>query len=277
VALFRELSLTVIAGTHIQEQTNTTPSLTKIDCPVDNKGDVDFDKAENGTINCTLTGNNLDQVQTLKLRNATDATDTKTGTGTVTTTTSGSSKSTKVGFPLDTLGALPAKAYKVYTVTKDGVEGGGDQQLHFASGQPYLPADGKPDPNTVNLADLLGKSGKPIPITLKGYHLDILQAVRFAKSATDKTSATVTPFDVTVASGATPTQAQISVTPDDVKKAKVSGDFTTQKLELSIAMISKDAPNSPIATKQVLYGTGNLTPAPAKKPAAAPKGGNAKH
>ncbi len=261
VALFRELSLAVIAGTHIQEQTSTTPSLTKIDCPVDTKGDVDFDKAENGTINCTLTGNNLDQVQTLKLRNATDATDTKTATGTVTTTTSGSSKTSKVAFQLDTLGGLSAKSYKVYTITKDGVEGGGDQQIHFASGQPYLPADGKPDPNTVNLADLLGKSGKPIPITLKGYHLDILQAVRFAKSATDKTSATVTPFDVTVASGATPTQAQISVTPDDVKKAKVTGDFTTQKLELSIALISKDTPNTPFATKQVIYGTGKITSA----------------
>jgi hypothetical protein len=81
---------------------------------------------------------------------------------------------------LDTLGGLSAKAYKVYTVTKDGVEGGGDQQIHLASGQPYLPADGKPDPNTLNLADLLGANGKPVPITVKGYHLDSLQAIRFA-------------------------------------------------------------------------------------------------
>jgi hypothetical protein len=280
-ALFRELSLAVIAGTHIEEETSTKPSLMKIDCPADDKGDVDFDKAENSMITCTLTGNNLDQVQTLKLRNATDATDTKTGSGTVTTTTSGTSKTTKVAFPLETLGGLPAKSYKVYTVTKDGVEGGGDQQIHFANGQPYLPADSKPDPNTLNLADLLGKNGKPIPITLKGYHLDSLEAVRFAKSSNDKTNADVTPFDVSVEPGATSTQASITVKPDDVKKAKLTGDFTTQKIEFSVALVSKDAPNSPIVTKQVIYGTGNLTPtpvsAPAKKPTVAPNGGNAKH
>lgn len=277
IALFRELSLAVIAGTHIQEENNTKPSLTKIDCPVDEKGDVDFDKAENGTISCTLSGTNLDQVQTLKLRNATDATDTKTATGPVTTTTSGTSKTSKVAFPLDTLGGLSAKSYKVYTVTKDGVEGGGDQQIHLASGQPYLPADGKPDPNTLNLADLLGANGKPVPITVKGYHLDSLQAVRFAKSATDKSSASVTPFDVSVGPGATATQASITVKPDDAKKARLTGDFTTQKIEFSMALISKDAPNTPIATKEVLYGTGNLTPAPAKKPAPPAKGGSAKH
>jgi hypothetical protein len=292
VALFRELSLAVIAGTHIQEQKDTTPGLTKIDCPVDDKGDIDFDKAENGTITCTLSGSNLDQVQTLKLRNAADATDTKIASGTVTTTTNGSSKTTKTVFTLDVLGALPAKVYKVYTVTKDGIESGGDQLIHLASGQPYLPANGKPDPNTLNLADLLGKNGKPISITLKGFHLDNLQAVRFVKSANDTTGAVVTTFDVPVDSGSNSTQAQITIKPDDAKKVNVTGsstDFTTKKLELSILLISKDAPNSPFATKQVIYGTGNLpstppiapatkpAPANAKKPAAASKGTSATH
>jgi hypothetical protein len=86
----------------------------------------------------------------------------------------------------------------------------------------------------------------------------------------------VTPFDVSVGPGATVTQASITVKPDDAKKAKLTGDFTTQKIEFSMALISKDAPNTPIATKEVLYGTGNLTPAPAKKPAPA-KAGSAKH
>jgi hypothetical protein len=245
-----------------------------MDCPVDDKADVDFDKAESGTFTCTLSGSNLDQVQTLKLRNSADAADTKTASGTVTSTTSGSSKTTKVAFTLDALGGLPAKVYKVYTVTKDGVESGGDQLIHLGSG-PYLPAEGKPDPNTLNLADLLGKNGKPIPVTLKGYHLDSLQAVRVAKAVDDKTNASVTAFDVSVEPGATATQARITLKPDDVKKAKVTGDFTTQKLTLSVALIPKDALNTPIVTKQVLFGTGNVAAAasPPKKTTPPAKGG----
>jgi hypothetical protein len=127
----------------------------------------------------------------------------------------------------------------------------------------------------LDLATLLGKNGKPIPITLKGYHLDTLGSVRFAKSPTDKTTATVTSFDVPVDSGATTIQAQVTVKPDDVMKAKITGDFTAQKLELSLALISKAAPNAPIATEQVIYGSGK-TPAPAKKPAATPKTKNGK-
>jgi len=103
-ALFRELALTVVAGTHIEEQVDTKPTVTKIDCPRDAIDDLDFDKAENGALTCTLTGSNLDKVQTLKLRNSADATDTKTASGTVTTTTSANSTITKASFTLDALG-----------------------------------------------------------------------------------------------------------------------------------------------------------------------------
>jgi len=273
VALFRELSLAVIAGTHIEEEANTTPSLTKIDCgPPDGKGDVDFDKAENNTIKCTLTGTNLDSVHTVKLQNAADLTDKTTAIGDVSTTTSGNSKSTTAVFTLDALGKLPGKSYKVSTVTKDGVETPWNLFVNL-SGEPYLPAAGQPDPASLNLADLLGKDGKPIPVTLKGYHLDSLQSVRFAKSANDKTSATVTPFDVSVDPGSTATQALVTVKPEDMKKAKVTGDFSTQKLEFSVALISKDAPNVPLVAKQLLYGTGNV--AVASSPPKTAKGGKA--
>jgi hypothetical protein len=260
-ALFRELALAVVAGTHIEEQVDTKPTVTKIDCPKDELEDVDFDKGDNGALTCILTGSNLDKIQTLKLRNSADATDTKTANGNVITTTSANSTITKASFTLDALGALPAKLYKVYTVAQDGVESGGDQVIHL-SAQAYLPAQGKPDPNSVNLEDLLGKNPKSISITLKGYHLDALQAVRLAKAVDDKTNASVTAFDVSVDPGPTAGQAQVTLKQDDVKKGKISGDFTTQKLELSIALISKDSPNVPIATKQVLYATGNVIAAP---------------
>jgi hypothetical protein len=264
-ALFRELSITVVAGTHIQEQADTKPVLTKVDCPIDGKSDIDFDKAENGVITCGLTGNNLDSLQTLKLRNSADATDTKTASGTVTTTTSSGSKNSKASFTLDSLGLLPAKVYKVYGVTKDGVESGGDQLAHLSI-EPYLPPTGKPEPNTLDLDAMLSANAKPVVVTFKGYHLDGLQSIRFAKAAEDKTNAKITAFDVAVGPGAAPTQTQVTVKPDDIRKANISGDFSTQKLELSVALISKDAPNAPIMTKQLLFVTKNATPAAAETP-----------
>lgn len=239
--------------------------MTKVDCPVDGKGDINFDKAENGVITCGLTGNNLDSLQTLKLRNSADATDTKTASGAVTTTTSSGSKNSKASFTLDSLGLLSAKVYKVYGITKDGIENGGDQLVHL-SVEAYLLPTCKPEPNTLDVDAMLSVNAKPVVVTSKGYHLDGLLSIRFAKAAEDKTNAKVTAFDVAVDPGATPTQAQVTVKADDIKKANISGDFSTQKLELSVALISKDAPNAPIMTKQLLYLTKNAAPASAATP-----------
>jgi hypothetical protein len=162
LALFRELSLSAIAGTHIQEEKDIKPSLTKVDCPVDDKGDLKFDSAQSGSISCTLTGTNLDKVQKLKLRNAQDATDNKTADAAV--STSGDSKTAKALLQLDQVGPLNAKAYKVYTVTKDGVEDGGTQILHLDL-QPFLSE--KPDPPEVDLAKLQAKDAQKVTITLK--------------------------------------------------------------------------------------------------------------
>jgi hypothetical protein len=104
LAIFRELALAVVAGTHIQEDADAKPTLTKIDCPKSDKGDVDFDKAENGMIVCALTGANLNKIQSVRLRNSMDATDTKVASGSV--SASGDARTGKGSFPLDQLGQL---------------------------------------------------------------------------------------------------------------------------------------------------------------------------
>jgi hypothetical protein len=170
VAIFRELSLAVVAGTHVNEDAGSAPSLTKIDCGkfVDEKGDVKLDAAENGVISCQLVGTNIDKVAQLKLRNSKDATDTTTADGTV--TTSGQSKSGTASFQEAKLCALNAPEYKVYAVTSDGVESGGDQFLHF-NDQPCLSAD--PSPAQVDLANAE-------QVTLTGNRLDKVSRVCLA-------------------------------------------------------------------------------------------------
>jgi hypothetical protein len=173
LALFRELSLAVVAGTHVNEPTDTTSSLTKIDCTVDDKGDLKIDPTK-PTLSCTLTGTNLDKVSQLKLRNAQDKTDPVTANGSVTTTTSGDSKSTSVSFPTSDLQKLTASAYKVSMVTSTGVETETDQILHLNNG----PSLTGVSPSPINQADLSKKT-----ITLTGTLLDKLKNVCLATGA----------------------------------------------------------------------------------------------
>jgi hypothetical protein len=253
----------VVAGTHIQEQAATKSALTKVDCPVDAAGDVDFDKAENGNLTCPLTGTNLDQVQALKLKNSENRTDTNTASGTVSTKTSGTSKTTQAVFTLASLGALPAKLYKVYTENTDGTEGGGDLPLNF-SGDPYLPASGKPSPAEINLADVQS-SKDGVPVTLSGYHLDQVQSVQFAGPANGNTPGPA--MTIPLASGSTATTAKVAITAADLKKANITG-----QMALSITLVLKAAPAAAAKTnKQTLSLTGKPSAAPAPPPPATAK------
>src|SRR5208282_5105950 len=82
-----------------------------------------------GTLSCEVTGEGLDKVATLRLRNAQDATDTDTADGTV--TVSGDASKAKVTFQIPKLGGLEKPAYKVYMVSTTGVESFANQTLHF--------------------------------------------------------------------------------------------------------------------------------------------------
>jgi len=259
VAIFRELSLAVVAGTHVRESSDSTPTLTKIDCPpVDDKGNVKLDSAKDGAIGCTLTGTNLDKVAQLKLRNYQDATDTKTADGTV--STSGDSKSAKASFPVDKLCELTANAYKVYTVTKDGVEGGGDQPLHFDSATPLLFAG--PDPAIVDLDKLQAKDAKPVQIALKGCHLDKASGVELTGGTQS--------IDLKMMEGTlTTSAATFSVGLDDIKsKMSPNQNYTTgSPLTFSISL-QRSASLTPTKTAEKLSFIGELrnnTPAKTTK------------
>ena len=83
-------------------------------------------------------------------------------------------------FPLAQIGPLEQPAYKVYTVTKDNVEEGGGQTLHFGQ-NPYIVVD----PNKPYKIDLDQMAQcKPLVVTLNGYHLDHVTNVQFTSAST---------------------------------------------------------------------------------------------
>jgi hypothetical protein len=260
-AIFRELALAVVAGIHIQEQTAASPALTKIDCPMDSAGDVDFDKAENGNITCPLTGTSLDKLQSLTLKNAAQQTDPKTASGTLDPASKGNATNRNVSFTLDSLGNLPAKQYEVFMETADGgAPVDGHKTLNF-SGKPYLAPTGKPKPAQVDFADIQ-KSKTGVAVTLDGYHLDQVQSVDFASTETPPKTISKLPL----ASDSTANAAKVAITADSMKKASISSSGLP--LALTIELLPKAAGSAPIATKQTLSLTGT---APAATPASTPK------
>ena len=185
-AIFRELVLTVISGVHIQEESQTKPSLTGVKCPLDKLENVDLSKQSNGAVSCDITGQNLAQVDKLRLRNSEDEADSKTAEGKV-TVSGGDTTSAKVSFPLSEVGPLEKPTYKVYTVTKDGVEAGGEQKLHFGL-TPVVQLDPK-NPYEIDLAKL-NQSKPSADVTFSGYHLDHVTRIQFTSEATkDKSPA----------------------------------------------------------------------------------------
>jgi len=261
-AIFRELTLAVVAGIHIQEQTAVNSNLTDINCPKDSAGDIEFDKAENGNITCPLTGTNLDKLQSLTLKNAAQLTDTKTANGKVDPSSKGNSTNRNVFFTLDSLGNLPAKRYEVFMETTDGGESDSGKPLNF-NGDPYLPPPpaGKPNPAEIDFADVQ-KSTAGVTVTVNGYHLDQAQSLDFVSTGTAKKTIT----KVSLTSDSTATVAKVAITSDAMKKASISS--SDLPLTLTISLEPKTSGAAAIPTKQTLSLTGTAAPA---TPAAAPK------
>jgi hypothetical protein len=258
-AIFHELTLAVVAGTHFTEDTKA--SISAISCPVDELGNLDYSKATGDTLTCALTGQALDKAQKLRLRNADNATDTKNAEGTV--STSGDSTKATVKFQLADLGNLGAPAYKVYTVTTDSVESGGAQILRLSS-EPFLPDD--PSRPELQLGELSAKGATAATITLKGYHLDKLTSVHLGNSEKEVAAADSISIDAKIKGSPSATAASFDVTPAQVAKLP-PGDYTKDKLKMYIFLVSKDPPGIKAPTGQILYGSGMLNAA-AAKPAA---------
>jgi hypothetical protein len=253
-AIFRELALAVVAGIHIQEQTAASPALTKIDCPVDSAGDVDFDKAENGNLTCPLTGTNLDKLQSLTLRNAAQQTDPKTASGTLDPASKGNATNRNVSFTLDSLGNLPAKQYEVFMETTDGgAPVDSHKTLNFGQ-KPYLAPTGKPNPAQVDFADIQ-KSKTGVTVALSGYHLDQVQSVDLTSTETPPKTISKLPL----ASDSTASAAKVAIIADSLKKASISSG--NLPLTLTIGLEPKASGSAPIPTKQTLSLTGTAAPA----------------
>lgn len=179
MALFRELAFVVVSGTHIEAENEGKPVFGQLQCAETETGDLDFLKAQGDSLSCTLTGEHLEKVATLRLRNAQAPLDSKTADGAV--SVNGDSNSAKVLFKLDDLGALQAVAYNVYGVTKDGAESAANRLVHISL-QPFLKGI---TPSEIKKTDTATK------FSLSGYHLDKLSQIVFVDSATSKQLASI--------------------------------------------------------------------------------------
>jgi len=120
LAIFRELSTAVVAGTHIIEQADLQTSLSQLTCPNTPVGDVDLASAKE-KVTCVLTGRNLEKIAKVRLSNAEDSADPATVDGSI-SVSGGDSNSASVGFAPEDLRKLKARSYNVFTVNANGIE-----------------------------------------------------------------------------------------------------------------------------------------------------------
>ena len=220
LSIFRELAWAVVAGTHIQETQNES-AITQLNCPTNDRGDILFNKT--GTLICDITGDGLDKVATLRLRNAQDATDTETADGPV--TVSGDATKAKVTFQLSKLGSLNKPVYKVYAVTTTGVEAFANQTIHF---------DLNPFVTDLSPATADPNKQASMPFALKGFHLDKITKVQLFEGTYKAGATPLLSYDLD--SGRTGTQAAFTVkaTDDDLKKKAGVGPGEALAVELVV-------------------------------------------
>jgi hypothetical protein len=201
--LFRDLSLAVVAGIHVQEDSKNKSSITDLKCPKNPRGELDLSKASSdGTLTCDVSGDSLDKVAKLRLENASNGVDPVRPEGTV--TVSGDNTTAKAGFKVSDLASAPGDTYNVYAVGKDGSETATGQNVHLDLKTITLAGV---DPGKIDLGSLPGK------IALTGYNLNNLNKLCFSnesasekptsdvKKDSSKTQATVDPSSLKVSAG----------------------------------------------------------------------------
>ena len=255
-ALLKELSFSIIAGTHVTLNSDTHPDISQLDCPHTGVGDVDFAAAKSGVLTCNLSGVNLDKVDHVTLRAATD---TQTLDAAVKPANGG--KVATIDLNVSALCPLQKTAYKIYTVTSNGIEDGGTQTIHLSQ-EPFL--TDAPTPASISSA--------PTTLSLKGCHLDQLQAIQLGDasyktplipaSGQDSGSASVGP----IASG-----------DDNLFKKWPADEKVDKSFTLSVLLVSKTDQSNPYDSKQTVTLTKVATnpdaaakskPAAKRKPAA---------
>jgi hypothetical protein len=188
--LFRELSLAVVAGIHVLEESKQKPVVTDIQCPKDAAGNVDLSKPSNGMITCRVTGDNLNKILKLKLENAKNAADIARPEATITPTSDESA--IDANFQVSDLAKAAGGTYNVFAVGKDGTETATGKNIFLNSSAPLVSAI---NPTSVDLAK------PPTQINFTGSHLDKLTKLCFSTgSASGGQTASVTSGSATQAS-----------------------------------------------------------------------------
>jgi hypothetical protein len=223
LAIFRELTWAVVAGTHIQ-QTQNTSTITELKCPTDDVGNIVLGKTS--SISCDVTGESLDKIAVLRLENAQDATDTDTADGTV--TVSGDPTKAKVTFQVSKLGNLTKSAYKVYAVTTTGVESFANQTLHLS----FNPFESDLNPTSMD-----PNKQASTQFTVKGFHLDKVDKIELFEGSYSKTAKPLLQYPPDTGASANQLSFTIKSTDDDLK-AKASG---TSGSELGVAFTVKNS------------------------------------
>ena len=179
--IFGELSNAAVTGMHIVSDDQLQPSLTQLQCtPTDDSGNLVFNSPLKDTVTCSAKGANLDKFAKLRLRNASDLSDTATAEGSV--TVSGDSTNATVSFQASTLLGLPQPSYAVFGVTANGVEQNTSQYLHLSL-NPVVTGY-SPSP-----LDFTAKSS-PTSLALSGYHLSKVTSATLNDQSNHKVSLT---------------------------------------------------------------------------------------
>ena len=257
--LFRDLSLAVVAGIHVREDSKNHASITDLKCPKDAQGQLNLSKpSSGGTISCDVTGENLDKVTKLRLENAGNLVDPARPEGVVSEVSSDNA-SAKVTFNVSELLALSGDSYNVFAVGKDGTETATGQKIYRDKTKKQDATLTKVEPASLDL----GK--QPLDkITLTGTSLDKLKNVGLSTGS--GTDCKKVPID------ATATQATLDVSSAGLTQSKWTiyfEDCTEPNNSKQTLIVTGIAPSKPAPDKAK-----GGPKAPPKKPGATPPAQN---
>lgn len=243
LSIFREITNSVVSGTHIIEDSQLQFSISALSCPTDQTGDLVFSKPEKDVLSCTLSGKNLDKIAKVRLRNSRDQTDTSIAEGTV--SVNGDSNNATVAFPTASLRGLSQPAYNVFAVSSKDVEQKTTQTIHLSTA-PFVSV-------IAPLIDFTKDSVTPQNLTITGNHLATVDTV--ALTNPDKSKKVQIPLKEDALKS--DTKLTVPLNPS------VLTDFGTAKTTLSVSIL---VGNQSFDTGQTFEFTG-----PANKPSATPK------
>ncbi|WP_353071478.1 hypothetical protein [Tunturiibacter gelidiferens] len=180
---FRRHSFVVVAGVHTTGDDALVPAIDSLDCQngakvLDLGGDA-AKSAAPASVTCNLKGKNLEQVVSLELQNARDATDTVGATAPVTVKQGDSTSATAV-FKGDDLRALNGTTYNVKWIDSQKLSKATEQIIKV---QPY-PVITSIDKNQLQLPVTAAGA-----LTIKGTHLKMMDEGQKPVSEVDLTSA----------------------------------------------------------------------------------------